>query len=230
MWMIQSIVGSVIGSFICLTAERIPIGKSIITPASHCPYCKTKLHFCDLFPVISIILLKFRCRYCTHKLPVTYFLSELICGFLFIVTDFENSYCVYILIFLLTTITLALTDFFYLIVEPKLFYPFTLLLFIFHYFLDLQFHLIAGGVLFIILVSFNHIITDSIGGGDIFLLSSWAILLGSTALIYLLFIASSCALVYLLLSHFLLKQTIHQLPFVPFLTIGLFVLLYYIKK
>ncbi len=226
MWLFQFIIGSVVGSFICLVAERVPLGKSIVVPASQCPDCQTKLRFFELIPIVSIILLKFRCRYCHHKLPVSYLFSEFIVGFLFLLTDFGNNYSMYIFFFSLTAFILTLTDIFYLIVEPKLFYPFLLLLCGFHYFLELPFHVITSVFLFIILTSFNYVFTEAIGGGDILLITSWGVLLGNKSLILLLFIASGCALSVSLFYRLILNQKIEQLPFVPFLTFGLFLILY----
>lgn len=226
MWLFRFIIGSVVGSFLCLVAERVPLGKSIVVPASQCSECHTKLGFFELIPIISIILLRFRCRYCHHRLPVSYLFSEFIVGFLFLLTDFGNSYSMYIFFFSLVAFTLTLTDIFYLIVEPKLFFPFILLLFSFHYSLKLPFHIITGVFLFIILTSLNHLFTEAIGGGDILLITSWGVLLGNKSLILLLFIASGCALFVSLLFRLILKQKIKQLPFVPFLAFALFLILY----
>ncbi|MFD1901092.1 prepilin peptidase [Enterococcus termitis] len=226
MLIIQFIIGCIVGSFICLAAERVPIGGSIISPASQCVYCKTNLRFYDLLPIISIILLRFRCRYCHHRLSISYLFSELVCGLLFVATTFTDWYSVYTLFFLLTTFTLTLTDIFYLIVEPKFFYPFGILLCVCHYFFGLPLHMVTGICVFITLISFTYVFPKSIGGGDILLVSLWGVLLGNRALIFLLFIASSCALLFLLFCHFFLNKKIQQLPFVPFLNIGLLCIIF----
>lgn len=82
MIIIYFFIGTVIGSFLCLVAERIPKGKSIVFPTSHCIHCKRKLHFFELIPLFSILFLKFRCRTCKQKLSIIYFISELISGLL----------------------------------------------------------------------------------------------------------------------------------------------------
>ncbi|OEG15351.1 hypothetical protein BCR23_09770 [Enterococcus quebecensis] len=207
-------------------AERVPLRKSILTPASQCSYCKTKLLFFELIPIIAILLLRFRCRHCKHKLSVSYFFSELICGFLFTITSFNDANSMYILFFLLTAFTLTLTDIFYLIVEPKIFYPFAVLVCLAHYSLGLPIHLFTGTFLFVSLFSFNFILPNSIGGGDILLVTLWGILLGNTSLIILLFVSSSSALLFLIFFRFIFGKKIQQLPFVPFLSFGLFFVLF----
>lgn len=221
MSLIYFIFGSVIGSFLCLIAERIPIGKSILYPASHCSYCQTKLTVLELIPIISIIFLCFRCRHCRYKLSSVYFYSEALCGLLCSFVAFKSVYSLYCLCFLLIAVTLSLTDIFYLIVEPKIFYPLSILLCIVHIYLALPIYLFTSIIIFFSLHGLNSILPDSMGGGDILLLTVWGALLGSDSLIFLLFIASSSGLLFLLVSRYILKKKIRQLPFVPFLSIGL---------
>ena len=222
MSIIYFIFGCVIGSFLCLAAERIPIGKSILYPASHCFYCQTKLTVFEMIPIISIIFLRFRCRYCRYKLSSVYFHSEMICGLLCFFVAFKSVYPLYSLCFLFTAVTLSLTDVFYLIVEPKIFFPFSILLCIGHIYLALPIYLFTGTIIFFSLHALNYILSDSVGGGDILLLTLWGALLGTESLILLLFIASSSGLLFLLVARYILKKEIRQLPFVPFLSIGLF--------
>ncbi|WP_086314668.1 leader peptidase (prepilin peptidase)/N-methyltransferase [Enterococcus sp. 7F3_DIV0205] len=225
MLVIYFIFGSVIGSFLCLVAERIPIGESILFPASHCSFCQTKLKVFELIPVVSIIFLCFRCRYCGHKLPFVYFCSEIICGLLCSFIAFKSSYPLYSLCFLFTAVILSLTDIFYLIVEPKIFFPLTVLLCIWHFYLAWPFYLFTSGIFFFGLHGLNYLFPDSVGGGDIILLTLWGALLGSESLIFLLFCASSSGLFFMLFYRYILKKKIKHLPFVPFLSIGLFFVL-----
>lgn len=225
MSIIYFIIGSVIGSFLCLVAERIPANRSIVRPASHCTYCQTKLKMVELIPIVSILCLGFRCRYCKCKLSYVYFFSELICGSLCFYVLLEAVHPVYSLFFLLMAVVLSLTDLLYLIVEPRLFYIGSILLCIGHIYLAFPFYLFTSLILFIGLQILNYIFPDSVGGGDILLLTVWGLFLGGEAIIFLLFIASSSGLLFLFISQYILKKTIRQLPFVPFLSIGLFFVL-----
>ena len=78
------IIGCCIGSFLCLTAQRIPLGHSIIYPRSHCVKCCRSLSWYELIPILSIIVQRFRCRYCRCRLPFYYLLAEALCGGLFV--------------------------------------------------------------------------------------------------------------------------------------------------
>ncbi|EOI06693.1 hypothetical protein UAY_00035 [Enterococcus moraviensis ATCC BAA-383] len=222
MFVIHFITGCVVGSFLCLVAERIPVGKSILNPPSHCSSCQTPLKIFELIPIISIIFLRFRCRYCHYKLSPIYFMSELICGLLFIVVPFDSIQPCYSLFLLLTAVVLSLTDIFYLIVAPRLFYPLAFFLCAWHIYLALPIYFFTSFAIFISLYGLTKIYPDSIGGGDIILLVLLGALLGYEPLIFLLFCASSSGLLFLLVYQSVFQKKIRRLPFVPFLTIGLF--------
>jgi leader peptidase (prepilin peptidase) / N-methyltransferase len=78
------LLGISVGSFLNVVADRVPLGKSILSPPSHCFQCGRKLERRDLIPVISYILLKGRCRYCGAKIPARSMVVELFTGLLFI--------------------------------------------------------------------------------------------------------------------------------------------------
>ncbi|RBT66411.1 prepilin peptidase [Enterococcus hirae] len=50
------IIGCCIGSFLCLVAQRLPQGHSIIYPRSHCVNCQHVLAWYELVPLLSAIL------------------------------------------------------------------------------------------------------------------------------------------------------------------------------
>ena len=75
--------GLIFGSFFNVCIYRIPRGESINFPPSHCTNCNNKIKWYDLFPIISYIVLKGKCRYCGEKISLRYPLIELITGILF---------------------------------------------------------------------------------------------------------------------------------------------------
>lgn len=75
------ILGLVLGSFIQATAGRIISGRTL-RGRSYCMHCRKSLRWYDLFPVISFLLLKGKCRSCRHKIPREDFLVELVFGFI----------------------------------------------------------------------------------------------------------------------------------------------------
>ena len=84
-YIIFFIFGSVMGSFFHATATRLAHEESIITPSSHCHFCKHKLRWYELIPIISYVIQGGKCRECQRKLPVSYLVIEIITGVLYAV-------------------------------------------------------------------------------------------------------------------------------------------------
>lgn len=72
------IFGSVIGSFLNVCIHRLPLGKSIVLPASHCPFCAKPIRWFDNIPIVSYIILGGKCRDCARRIPVRYPIVELV--------------------------------------------------------------------------------------------------------------------------------------------------------
>jgi prepilin signal peptidase PulO-like enzyme (type II secretory pathway) len=73
------IFGSVLGSFTEAAANRI-LEKESLLGRSYCPHCKKTLRWYDLFPILSYLWLKGKCRNCHKKIPRQDFLLEIILG------------------------------------------------------------------------------------------------------------------------------------------------------
>ena len=84
LYIIIFIIGSLFGSFFTLAVYRIPKKQDIIHTHSYCPNCNHKLGLLDLFPIISYIALRGKCRYCKEKIRPRYFILEILSGTLFI--------------------------------------------------------------------------------------------------------------------------------------------------
>lgn len=74
--------GVIIGSFLNVYIYRFHTGKSL-SGHSHCLSCARKLTWYELFPLVSYLGLRGRCRTCGCRIPVRYFLVELLTGLLF---------------------------------------------------------------------------------------------------------------------------------------------------
>jgi leader peptidase (prepilin peptidase)/N-methyltransferase len=79
------IFGAAIGSFLNVLSDRLPNDESIMG-RSHCEKCKHELAWYDLFPVLSFLFLKGKCRYCKTKLSAYYPSVEVITGMVFVLT------------------------------------------------------------------------------------------------------------------------------------------------
>ncbi len=82
-------LGLLFGSLILCLANRSLTDESF-WGRSYCDRCKKKLAWYDLFPVLSFLILKGRCRYCSFKLPLEYPLVELLTAFLFSLLFVKN--------------------------------------------------------------------------------------------------------------------------------------------
>jgi leader peptidase (prepilin peptidase) / N-methyltransferase len=80
-WIVGVLLGATIGSFLNVVIYRTPRGMSLSNPKhSFCPSCEHQLGVLDLFPLFSWLFSRGRCRHCKEKVPVRYFLVELLNG------------------------------------------------------------------------------------------------------------------------------------------------------
>lgn len=78
------VIGSCIASFANTVIYRLPNNISILKGRSFCEKCHKMLHWYDLMPLVSYLLLKGKCRYCHERISKNHFLFECLGGFLFI--------------------------------------------------------------------------------------------------------------------------------------------------
>jgi len=67
-WFIAT--GACVGSFLNVVIYRVPRGKSIVSPPSHCPKCNHKIRSYDNIPIFGWFLLGGKCRDC--KMPISF--------------------------------------------------------------------------------------------------------------------------------------------------------------
>ncbi|PJC46793.1 MAG: prepilin peptidase, partial [Candidatus Omnitrophica bacterium CG_4_9_14_0_2_um_filter_43_12] len=79
------IFGAMVGSFLNVCIYRMPKGRSVIKPASHCPRCDRHIQWFDNIPILSFVMLGAKCRHCKKKISLRYPLVELLTAVLFIV-------------------------------------------------------------------------------------------------------------------------------------------------
>ena len=78
--LIRFLLGAALFSFMNVVAWRLPRGMDPLQGRSHCPQCGHTLGAPDLVPVFSWLLLRGRCRHCGARIPVRYFLVEVLGG------------------------------------------------------------------------------------------------------------------------------------------------------
>ncbi len=84
-WVLTQVIfvflfGISIGSFLNVVIFRVPAGKSIVRPPSHCPACGYQLRWYDNIPLVSYLMLGGKCRGCKAGISIQYPLVELVTG------------------------------------------------------------------------------------------------------------------------------------------------------
>jgi len=74
------VLGATIGSFLNVVVFRLPRGESLVHPRSRCLSCGHALGVLDLFPVLSYLFSRGRCRYCQRGFSARYMLVEAFTG------------------------------------------------------------------------------------------------------------------------------------------------------
>ena len=78
-------LGASVGSFLNVVVWRVPRGKSLVSPPSHCPSCGHRLSMSkDNIPVLGWLILRGRCRYCAEPVSARYPTVELFTGLMFV--------------------------------------------------------------------------------------------------------------------------------------------------
>ena len=206
------LVGSILASFLGLVIDRFP-EQSIISPASHCDSCQTRLRPLDLIPILSQVFNRFRCRYCKAPYPVWYALFELALGLLFLVYSWELLSLGQVIL-ITAGLTLGIYDF------RHQEYP-LLVWTIFHLLL-----MVCSGwnlvmLFFLVLGILAHFIDIRMGAGDFLFLASCALVFSATELLILIQFASAAGIL-----AFLLQKKKERLPFVPFLLLAVCVIIF----
>ena len=206
------LVGSILASFLGLVIDRFP-EQSIISPASHCDSCQTRLRPSDLIPILSQVFNRFCCRYCKATYPVWYALFELGLGLLFLSYSW-NFLSLGQVILITAGLTLGIYDFRYQE------YP-LLVWMTFH----LSLMACSGWnlvmVFFLVLGIVAHFIDIRMGAGDFLFLASCSLIFSVTELLILIQFASAIGIL-----AFLLQKKKERLPFVPFLLLAACVIIF----
>lgn len=96
-WILNGVIISIVfglaaGNYACSLVFRLPRGRLILDHTPYCGTCSTPLQVKDLFPVISAVLLKHRCRYCNTPFPVSHTWTEILVALLFVAAFFKYGF------------------------------------------------------------------------------------------------------------------------------------------
>ncbi|MBK5257050.1 MAG: prepilin peptidase, partial [Vicinamibacteria bacterium] len=105
--------GLIVGSFANVVIHRLPLGESIIFPASRCPRCRAAIRPWHNIPVISWVALRGRCAACREPISFRYPMVEALhgAGFSLVVWRFGLApFTPFALILFFSLVVLAFID------------------------------------------------------------------------------------------------------------------------
>jgi leader peptidase (prepilin peptidase)/N-methyltransferase len=218
------IIGLCVGSFLNVVIIRVPKGENIAFPSSHCLTCKTPLKWYHNIPVFSWLFLKGKCSFCKSPISIQYPIIELLSMSIFIICVLQaDSFIVMSISATLFTMLLALSviDLRYKAVPDSISIPalfVSLFMNDFLYSLNAALLLAGGFALLRILVSWA-IKKEAMGEADIIIAGIIGATLGVTLGLSAIYISALIALPAFLI----VSKKGYELPFIPFLTMGLFI-------
>ena len=228
------------GSFYNVLATRLPIGKSIIKPGSHCDVCDHKLKWYENIPLISYIIQKGKCKNCGEQIPFDVFLSELATGvlFLFSYLYFGISYNFFIMLILSSLcVIIFVSDFKYMIIldSPLIISGVLVIILktVYYGYKTIIPTLVSGIITFLVMLLVGFIgkrmyKRDALGGGDIKLSFIIGMILGVQVAMVSLIFSTFLALPYALATIVLKKDS--EVPFGPFIVSSLYIVFLYYDK
>lgn len=122
LWAFLFVFGATVGSFLNVVIYRLPRAESVVHPPSHCFSCGTRLTVIDLFPVLSYVWLRGRCRHCGKGFSPRYALVEIACGLLAVASVYYfalSLYALAIFIICLCLIAVFFVDLDYMIIPDE---------------------------------------------------------------------------------------------------------------
>jgi leader peptidase (prepilin peptidase)/N-methyltransferase len=223
------ILGTIFGSFYNVVIYRLPLNISIAKGTSFCPSCHHRVMPYDLIPIVSYILLKGQCRFCSSKISLRYPLIELSSGLMFVLAYLRYAFTSATLIAALLgslCLIIAMIDIDTMEILDR-FHIFILMLALIHIgfvsslpYLD---HILGFFILSVPLYILA-LLTNGIGGGDIKLVAVAGLLLGYPSALVAFFIAAvsgGLVAVYLLLRKLETRGSL--IAFGPYLCLGIFI-------
>ena len=224
--------GLALGSFLNVVAARVPLRRSVVTPASACMSCGTELAARDNVPLVSYAFLRGRCRHCSARIPLRYPAVELVTAVLIAACVFAfglTAQAALAAFFCAVLVAVSAVDLEHRIVPNRIVLPATALLLPLHTVVDPspQWALGAlGASLFLFLAVLAY--PAGMGMGDVKLALFMGAMLGKTVAVALMvgMVAALVPALFLLARHGS-KARKMGIPFAPFLALGSLVALFF---
>ncbi|MEW6095231.1 MAG: prepilin peptidase [bacterium] len=235
------IVGAILGSFFNVCIYRLPINESIIIPLSHCPKCKTRIKVWENIPIVSYIILRGKCRYCSVKIPLSYLIVEILTPTLFLLLwhtfGISIDFAIYLL-FISILIIITFIDLEHQLILNILTYPMIVIGLLISFFKETFINalisgVVGGGIIFLIVVISPLIFKkEGMGAGDFKLAAVIGIFLANwkytlISLFLASFLGSLVGIVLILLGK---KKFGEYIPFGPYLACGAVIATFWSKN
>ena len=241
------ILGLSAGSFLNCVIYRLEENKSFLKGRSFCPYCKHLLSWKDLIPVLSFIFLRRKCRYCGAKISFQYPLVELGTGLLFLLVFWRSGFRLdltfgFLILISCFLIIVFVYDWKHYIIPDKIIYSLIGITFLYRFLgmkrlvgyselgiknFILSAFLAAGFFLTLVLISKGK----WMGMGDVKLAFFMGLFLGFPLVLGALFFSFLIgALVGIGLILLKKKSFKAEIPFGPFLVLGVLIALFFAKE
>lgn len=78
------VLGPAVGNYACSVVYRLPRQQTPFEKKPYCGHCGAMLKPIDLFPLLSYLSTRGKCRYCADPIRASYFVIELLCLLVFI--------------------------------------------------------------------------------------------------------------------------------------------------
>lgn len=227
------IIGAIFGSFYGVVGTRLPEGKSIVKPGSHCENCGHILKWYENIPILSYIFLGGLCKKCKKPIGFVYFMTELLSGALFALCYkvYGINYNLYLsLIISSLVIIIFVSDSKYMIINDSPLVISAILVFIIKFICSgykvALMSIFDGLIIFLVaylLMLFGKMLfkQEALGGGDIKLSFVAGMFLGIRFGILYIVLASFLAFPYAI--YITIKNKDNMLPFGPFLVSSLLI-------
>ena len=242
------ILGTLFGYIFTNIGFRVPMNKNLFEK-SKCDYCSRELTFIEKIPILSFIIQKGKCNYCHQKINKLYFVFEIITGLLFsfIYMKYSNSYNSYLsilmaFVFISSLLIVTISDIKYMLIPDKLLVMFSVFVVILKVLIGIQneeltsfldvgymiiFMIIDAFIIFCIMFLIKKMgdllfKKESLGGGDIKLMTYVSLIMGYKMSIIIIFVGSFIALPFSIVNAY--KKNEVMLPFGPYLGIASIIL------
>lgn len=230
------VFGTIIGSFLNVCILRLPASRSVVSGASACPSCGTRLTPVDLVPLVSYLALGGKCRRCKACISPIYPAVEALTGAMYLLLYLRFGFIWQLLVYMALVsllIVISAIDLKTMEIPNGLIIAgfivgaiqlaATALTGIFGNWFSYMIGLFAGGLplLLIALIAGFLLKKEAMGGGDVKLMAFCGFIIGWKLVIpaYLIGIVLGAAISVLLLALGRKKRG-DEIPFGPFLSLG----------